>query len=180
MSLTDYIISLLLISVVIRQMRGRRLTLYSLVWPVLLVLVIGTANFKGVPTQANDIPFIVLAGTLGATLGIVCGLLTKVSENKKGILVAKATSLAAVVWIIGTGLRLVFALYATHGGGANIERFSVRYHLTNMNAWICALLFMALAEVLGRTVTLAVRALNYKRGAPKQKSVSQKTASVAI
>jgi hypothetical protein len=121
----------------------------------------------------------VLAGIFGTVLGVVCGLLTKVIENRKGILIAKATSLAAAFWIIGTGLRVVFALYATHGGGAAIERFSVQHHLTNMNVWVCALLLMALAEVLGRTIVLAVRAINHKKETPRHTSVNQRTARVA-
>jgi hypothetical protein len=163
MTLEDYIISLLLISVVVRQMWGRRLTIYGLVWPVALVVFLGSENFKGVPTSGNDIPFIIFIGAIGATLGILCGVFTKVKENKKGVLIAKATSLAAALWIIGTSMRVIFALYVTHGGASNIARFSNTHDLSGISVWVCALLLMALAEVLGRTVVLLIRAVNYRQ-----------------
>ncbi len=161
MTLGDYIISLLLVSVVIRQMRGRHLTLYGMLWPIALVLLVGAENFKGVATGGNDILFTILIGLIGAVLGACCGLLTEVFVNKKGKLIGKATIAAAIVWIVGTCFRLVFALYATHGGGANIVHFSRTFHLTGIEVWVNALLLMALAEVVGRTLVLAIRAWQF-------------------
>jgi len=169
MTLGDYLVSLLLVSVVIRQMRGRHLTLYALIWPIALVLFFGVENFKGIATGGNDIAFTLTIGLIGALLGVACGLLTQVFENKAGKIIGKATTTAVVVWIVGTCSRLAFALYATHGGGANIARFSRTFHLTGFEAWSNALLLMALAEVLGRTIVLAVRVWQFNAHADVKK-----------
>lgn len=161
MTFEDYIVTFLLISVVVRQMWGRRLTAYSLVWPVILVIFLAAENFKGVPTTGNDVPFIILVGAIGAILGILCGMFTKITENKNGKLIAKATILAAGLWILGTSMRVIFAFYATHGGVSSIAKFSSSHHLSGLSVWVSALLIMSLTEVLGRTITLAIRGLNY-------------------
>jgi len=54
--------------------------------------------------------------------------------------------------------RTAFQLYAAHGGGAAIERFSVTPSITSASAWTAALILMALSEALFRTGILAWRA----------------------
>ena len=75
-----------------------------------------------------------------------------------GTLVAKATAATIVLWVLGTIGRLVFGLYAQHGGGPAIAEFS-RAHGIAFAAWGAALILMALCEVMGRTLVLAGRAL---------------------
>ena len=54
MDLTEWIISVALILVVVRQIRGRKLTLIGLLWPVPLVAW-GAINYLGgVPAYAAD------------------------------------------------------------------------------------------------------------------------------
>ena len=174
MTLGDYVISLLLVSVVIRQMRGRHLTVYALLWPIALVLFFGAMNFKGIATGGSDIAFTITIGLIGAILGVLCGLLTKVFENRAGKVIGKATTAAVIVWIVGTCSRLAFALYATHGGGADIARFSRTFHVTGFEVWSNALLLMALAEVLGRTIVLAVRAWQFNtRGEASKPQIAE-------
>jgi hypothetical protein len=50
-----------------------------------------------------------------------------------------------------------FSLYAEHGGGGSIERFSASHHITSIEAWVAGLILMALAEVLSRSAVLAAR-----------------------
>jgi hypothetical protein len=79
---------------------------------------------------------------------------------------AKAGAIAAALWILGTGGRLAFQLYATHGGGAAVARFSVARAVTGVNAWTSALILMALCEAVGRTSILAWRSMVIRRDAP--------------
>ena len=175
MTATDYLISLLLISVVIRQLRGRHLTFYTLFWPVALVVYLGSGDFKGMPTGGNDIAFIATVGILGAALGVVSALLTKVYKDKNGKLIGKATTSAAALWILGTGARVAFGLYATHGGGDSVVRISSDLRLTSAQVWINALLLMTLFEVGGRTAVLAIRTYRFhSQDSSKEKSHSAK------
>ena len=58
------------------------------------------------------------------------------------------------------GTRLAFQLYASHGGEAAIGRFSAAHAITSNEAWVAALILMAMGEVLARTLVLGVRAYN--------------------
>jgi hypothetical protein len=100
----------------------------------------------------------------GLALGALAGKCTVVSRRDDGAVIARATLATVVLWTAGTIGRLVFGLYAEHGGGPSIVAFS-RAHGLDIQAWTAALTLMALAEVLGRTATLAPRALHAARDA---------------
>lgn len=156
MSWSEWLISAALVAVVVRQLRGRRLTVVGLCWPVGLVLVASAEYLRGLPTEGAGLVLVVAAGTVGAALGVGCGHLTRLWRTPEQAVVAKATGLAALLWVVGMSARAGFALFAEHGGQAEIASFSSAHALTGA-AWTDGLLLMALAEVLGRTSTLAWR-----------------------
>jgi hypothetical protein len=158
MSLADYAIDIALIAVVLLQVRGRRLTLRTLLMPVILVTWAATSYLHGIPTAGNDLLLVVGTASLGATLGILSGLFTTVRPGPDGIPYAKAGLLAAALWVVGTGTRLAFQVYASHGGQAAIGRFSAAHSITSGDAWVAALILMAMGEALARTGVLALRA----------------------
>ena len=63
-------------------------------------------------------------------------------------------------WPVGgrLGARMGFAFASEHGAGPAIARFSIARHITSADAWVAALVIMALAEVTARLVTLRLRA----------------------
>jgi len=156
MDVTDAVVSIALILLVIRQLRGRRLTLLSLLWPVLLVAWAGVEYLGAVPPYASDRALVALLGAMGAALGVTCGVLTRV-EARAGVVVARASWSAAAAWVAGMGGRLAFGLLALHGGERIIADASVRLDLHAAATWSTALITMALAEVVARTAVLAVR-----------------------
>lgn len=157
MSATDYLINAALVAMVIRQVVGRRMTVSNLIFPLVVVGWAATNFLHGVPTAGNDL-WLVAAGTAaGAALGIGCGLATGIHLDSTGAAVAKAGWLAAVLWVAGVGSRMAFAVVATNGGGQAIGRFSIAHHITSSEAWVAALVLMALAEVVGRVGVLAFR-----------------------
>ena len=166
MSLEDYALNLVLVALVVRQLRGKKLTPFGLLWPVAVVVWAAITYLHGVTTMGNDIIFVVSAGLLGALLGCACALATRVFRRPDGTLIGKATGLAAALWVAGTGARMGFALYAEHGGGNAIASFSTAHDITGAQAWTAALLLMALAEVIVRTIVLAIRAQQAARAAP--------------
>ena len=163
MSLADYGVNLLLVALVIRQIRGKKLTAFGLLWPVGLVAWAGETYLHAIPTAGNDVPLILTGALTGAVLGCACGLLTRIHRQPDGTLVAKATSIAALLWVLGVGARMGFALYAQNGGGPAIARFSADNHITSGAAWTACLILMSLTEVLGRTALLATRAATTPR-----------------
>jgi hypothetical protein len=157
MTFTDYLIDITLISLVLLQIRGRRLTAHALLLPVGIVTYVAVTYLKGIPTAGNDLVLVIGAAALGALLGGLAGRFTSVTAGSDGIPMAKAGLAAAALWILGTGGRLAFQLYAFHGGGPAIERFSVAHSITSVAAWTSALILMALCEAVVRTGILAWR-----------------------
>lgn len=158
MSIEDYALNLLLVAVVIRQVRGKKLTAVGLLWPVALVVAAGLEYLHAVPTAGNDLVLIVIGGATGAVLGGLCGLFTRIFRRPDNSLMVRATGTAAALWVVGVGARMGFAMYAENGGGPTIAGFSAGHHITGAAAWTDCLLLMSLAEVLARTVLLAARA----------------------
>jgi hypothetical protein len=160
----DYVFPLLLILSVLRQIRGKHLTWFQLVWPIGLVVWAAAEYVRGFPATTADLVLVGTATVLGAGLGALAGRYTAIYRRTDGALMARATLATVVLWTLGTVARLAFGLYAEHGGGPTITRFSAAHGLA-ISAWAAALTLMALAEVLGRTTTLAPRAVRATRAA---------------
>jgi hypothetical protein len=157
MTITDYIINLVLIGLVIRQIRGTRLDLVSALRPVIVVAAAAAYYLRGFPTGGKDIVLYAVLGGVGLVLGIACGGATRVWRARDGYAYAKAGFVAAVLWIAGVGSRLAFEEFVTHGGRADVLRFSVAHDITSQNAWVAGLVLMALAEVISRLVAIRFR-----------------------
>lgn len=156
MTFTDYAIDLALIAVVLIQIRGRRLTLRSLIIPIGIVVFAATEYLSTIPTAGNDLVLVGIGVTAGTALGILTGLFTSVRKVPQGAYV-KAGAAAAMLWLVGVGTRFAFQLYVTNGGGRAIERFSAHHAITSSAAWTAALILMAFGEVIARTAILAWR-----------------------
>lgn len=163
MSVTDYIFSAVLIALIFRQVQGRRITVRGILIPVAIVVVVAVHYLHGFPTVGNDLFLIVACASAGLVLGVLSSLATTVYRGPDGSPIAKAGPVAVVLWVIGTGSRLAFGLYSTHGGAPAIARFSRAHHISG-TAWVTALVLMALTEVVGRYGILALRALRPQGG----------------
>ena len=162
MNWTDIIISAGLIFLVLRQIRGRKLTTAGLIWPVGLVLWAAFDYLKTIPPYTSDITFVVVLAFTGVVLGTACGLLTTVYLFG-GAVKAKARPVAAVLWTIGMASRIVFGLFALHGGADIIAKMSSQLNLHAESTWSTALIVMALCEVLSRSAVLGLRRLRIAR-----------------
>jgi hypothetical protein len=157
MTFTDYLIDIALIAVVLFQIRGRRLTLRSLVLPIGIVAYAATQYLNGIPTAGNDLVLVGVGVTAGTALGVFTGLFTSVRLGRDGQAYAKAGVIAASLWLVGVGTRFAFQLYASNGGLPAIERFSAHHAITSSAAWTAALILMAFGEVVARTAVLGLR-----------------------
>jgi hypothetical protein len=161
MSWTDWAISIGLIALVLRQLRGRQLTPSSLLWPVGLVVWAGFEYLGKFPSHTSDWLFALALSATGLALGLGCGFLTRVYADGEHVM-GTATPAAAALWILGMASRLTFGIIALHGGAHAIGQLSERFHLHSADTWPTALITMALCEVLSRTTVLL---LKYRKAA---------------
>jgi hypothetical protein len=157
MSTTDYLINGLLVALVIRQVRGRPLSIKMLCVPLVIVAVFALEYLHGLPTSGPNLVLVLIGVGAGAVLGTGAGLLTRVFRGPDGSIWSKAGVAAAVLWVVGVGSRIAFELYVTHGGEKAVERFSAAHGITNINAWVDGLILMSLVEVVCRTTVIGLR-----------------------
>lgn len=180
MTTSDYILDLALIGIVFLQIRGRRLSARSLLLPIVIVAIVAKDYLHSIPTAGNDLILIAGCTALGIALGAGAAVWTRLHRGADGTLIAKAGWIAATLWVLGVGCRFAFQEYATHGGGAAIARFSAHHGITTMEAWVTALVLMALGEAVTRTAVLGARAFGPARlrGARVTPAPTRHTAAV--
>ncbi|HEX3227072.1 MAG TPA: hypothetical protein VHQ89_13330 [Gaiellaceae bacterium] len=157
MTISEYLLNAALVLVVLRQLRGKRLAGAALYVPLAICAYVGYTYLHSIPTSGNDLALVLIGSAAGITLGTLCGLFTLVYPDHDGIPFARATGIAAVLWVLGIGSRIAFSLYAQHGGGSTIEHFTIAHSLT-MSAWVAGFVLMAILEAVSRTAVLLVRA----------------------
>ncbi|MER7838471.1 hypothetical protein ABTY98_21925 [Streptomyces sp. NPDC096040] len=157
MTISDWIIDVALILVVIRQMREERLTAFRLLLPLGLVTWVATSYLHEIPTAGNDLVLMATFAGIGVACGVAGGLLTRV-RYADGHVRVKATVGAAALWVLSMGFRLAFAIWTSHSSGAtHIARFSTTHDITSEQAWVAALVLMAVSEVVIRLGIIVVR-----------------------
>jgi hypothetical protein len=157
MNATDYLINAVLVLLVLRQIRETRLTWQIMLLPVLIAVGAAAYYLHSVPTAGNDIVLDLTLAAVGATLGGLCALATHLRRGADGVPLSRAGWVAAVLWVLGIGARMGFAYATTHGAGLSVVRFSAAHSITSIDAWVAALIMMALAEVVTRLAVLWIR-----------------------
>jgi len=157
MTPTDYLIDIVLLGLVVLQVRGRRMDARSLLIPVVLVAFTASRYLKSFPTAGHDVLLDVVLAAIGLVIGMACAATTRVWIGADGTARSKAGAAAAALWVLGIGSRMAFQEYSAHGGADAIARFSARHQITSSQAWVTALVLMALVEVVARLVILRVR-----------------------
>lgn len=162
MTTTDWLIDIALLLVVLRQIRESHIDARFVLLPLGMVAWAAHSYLHDIPTAGNDIALVAVFVAIGAALGIGGGLATRVRESG-GRALAKAGVVAAALWIIGMGTRMGFTLWTEHGGGPSVERFSLAHHITSSDAWVAALVLMALTEVVTRIGVIVVKSVLVRR-----------------
>jgi hypothetical protein len=156
-SITDYVIDILLILVIFRAVRPHQLTPRAAVLPLVLLAVAGVVYLRPITLRGNDLALILILTAAGIVLGVLSGLADRIWPDQRGQLLSRAVTLSVILWVIGMGFRFGFAYYAYHGGGPAVARFSVRHDLSGANIWTTALVLMAFGQVLARLGVLQIR-----------------------
>jgi len=156
MTTTDYLMNIALIALVILQIRGHKVTRARLVFPLVATVFVAAQFLHAIPTAGDDLVLIIGFASVGAVLGAGAGLMTTVRRDGASAF-AKAGLVAAVLWVVGIGARMSFALWVGHGGQAAVARFSALHHITSGAAWGAAFVLMAMTVVVSRTGVLYSR-----------------------
>ena len=158
MTTTDWIIDIALVLIVFRQLREEAISKATFIVPLAMISFAAKNYLHGIPTAGNDLVLIAVIAGAGAVFGLAGGLLTRV-RMLNGRAHIKATAGAAALWVASMGFRLGFAVWSTHpSGAAHLARFSIDHDITTGQAWVTALILMAIGEVVIRLGTIAIRA----------------------
>jgi hypothetical protein len=160
MSTTEIAVFLAMaVAVMATQLGTRRFTLRRLVIPL---AVAGYASFQylhTIPTQGGDLDFIALATAAGAACGLLASWTMRVDRDGAGSIITRAGLAYAAIWTLVLGGRLAFGYLAQHQWAGMVRQFSIDHAITGAAAWTDALVLMALAMVVTRTLVIALRAL---------------------
>jgi hypothetical protein len=156
MTTTEWITNIALLLIVLRQIRPARLTLTQIAIPLAIIAYVAHHYLHSIPTAGHDLVLILTLVAVGAVLGIAGGIYTRVRFDGQGTLV-QAGVISAALWVIGMGARMGFQLWSQNGGAGSIERFSVAHQITSDQAWVAALVLMAMTEVVTRLATIIYR-----------------------
>jgi len=167
LSVTDYVIDVLLVAVILRQVRPHELTVRSALLPLLLLAAAGAVYLRSFTLRGNDLVLIVVLCAAGIALGGLSGLADRLWDDSGGRLIAQAGPVSVGAWVLGMGFRFAFDYYANHSGARSVVRFSIRHDISGAGSWTAALVLMAFGQVLARVGVLQerrIRAADKSRG----------------
>jgi hypothetical protein len=156
-SVTDYVIDILLIVVIFRQVRPHELTPRAALLPLALLAAAGIIYLRPFTLRGNDLALILILAAAGIVLGALSGLADRIWWDEAGRLLFRAGVISVLAWVAGMGFRFWFAFYAYHGGGPAVASFSLRHDISGADIWTTALVLMAFGQVLARLGVLQVR-----------------------
>lgn len=156
MTFGDYLFDSVLVLLVLRQVRESRFTWHMVFLPLGIIAWVVKSYLHTIPTSGNDLAVIVGLTAVGVTFGSISALTTRVRTDGRRYALIKAGWASAGVWVLSMGGRFGFAVWASHGGGPSLYRFSLAHHLS-IDVWTAAIVLMALGEVVARTVLMVLR-----------------------
>jgi len=102
-SITDYVIDILLILVIFRQVRPHELTLRTVVLPLVLLAVAGIVYLRPFTVRGNDLPLIVILTAAGIVLGGLSGLADSIWRDGRRLMF-RAGAVSVITWVAGHGI----------------------------------------------------------------------------
>jgi hypothetical protein len=138
--------------------RNRKIGKFRLLRPLGIAAGIIPLYLKAVTTHGNGFTLEIALGAAGILLGLVATSLMSVhSSPSTGKPVSRAGTGYAALWTVVIGARAAFSYGSNHWFSSQLGHWMVRNTVT-ANAITDALIFMAIAMLLTRTIALASRA----------------------
>lgn len=157
MSTSTYIIDSALVLIVLLQIKERTLTTHQLIRPLIILGVAVISYLHGISSQGNDLLLAGVLAAVGGLIGVASGASVIMRRPGDGSVTFRSGWISGFFWVLGMGSRFGFAYWASHGGASAIGSFSASHQITGAEAWTVALLAMAVFEVCGRTLVMALR-----------------------
>jgi hypothetical protein len=166
MSASVWIINLVVLAAVLEADLGhRKITRMRLIRPLVIAAVIAAFWIRGVAWSGTGL-WVEAAGVgTGIVLGLAAAALMRVYADADGRPWSYAWIPYALLWVAVVGARLWFGYAANHTFPVQLGTWMFTHQLTT-SALIDAFIFLALAMVLTRTGSLALRSRS-RRGAPQ-------------
>jgi hypothetical protein len=143
---------------IVSQVRTRPFGLRMLAVPVGVACWLGYGYVYGAPTISNDLYLYLIAGAVGAGVGLLGGTLTEVQrEPIGGTLLVRGSWIYAGLLVALLGARLAFAWAANNAWRSQIVQFCIDHQITGQTPIVAALMLMIVATILARTAVLLGR-----------------------
>ncbi|WIY01609.1 hypothetical protein QRX60_47610 [Amycolatopsis mongoliensis] len=137
--------------------RSRKLTASRLVRPILLAALIVPLFMQSVTTQGNGLTLEIAGVAAGVVGGLIALALIRVNHNPDTGKNATAAGWGyAALWVVVIGARAAFSYGAMHWFPIRLGRWLIDNAIPAA-AITDALIFMAVAMLLTRTIGLAIR-----------------------
>ncbi len=159
MSITE-IAALVAVGLVLiaNQVRTRPFGLRMLAVPVGVSGWLGYDYVYGAPTVYNDLHLYLIAGAVGAGIGLLGGALTGVRrEPGTGMLLVRGSWIYAGLLVALLGARLAFAWAANNAWRSQVVQFCIDHQITGQIPIVAALMLMIVATILARAAVLLGR-----------------------
>jgi hypothetical protein len=158
MTATEYLLNAsLLVFVLYSNLGSHPVTRKSMIRPLVLVTLIGSAFLGNIPGAGNDHLLEGAGLVIGVALGIASALLVRVRRTSNGVVATAGTGFAAL-WIAAVSGRVLFAYGADHWFSGALVSFSRAHDITSSTAWADGFVLMALAMVVTRVLITGTQA----------------------
>jgi len=165
MPVSVWIVNLVVLAAVLEADLGyRKITTRRLLRPVIIAAVVAAFYLKGASGSGNELRLELAGVGTGVVLGVAAAALMQVYAGDDGRPCSYAWIPYALLWVVVVGARLWFAYASNHDIRVPLGTWMLAHQLTT-SALVDAFIFLALAMVLTRTGSLAVRS-RALRGAP--------------
>jgi hypothetical protein len=142
---------------------NRKIARFRLLRPLIIAVVIIPLFLKAVVTSGNGLSLEIAATAAGVVLGVIAiSLMTVYRSPRSNRAVSRAGFAYAASWTIVIGARAAFTYGSDHWFSHSLGTWMTQHSVTSA-AITDALIFMAVAMLLTRTIGIAVRARRVAR-----------------
>lgn len=135
----------------------RRVTNMRMLRSVIAVGIIIPLFVHSFPTSGNAPSFQLIGCGVGVICGLIAGVLLPAHRGSDGQIYTTGGFGYALVWIVLSSARVLFAYGAEHWFAEGLIRFSIENRLSGPDVYANAFVFMSLAMVLTRTAVLVTK-----------------------
>ncbi len=155
---TALIASVTILGIILATDLGRRrVTAMRLLRSLFAVAVVIGLFVHSLPTDGNDVSLQLAGVGVGAVCGLAAGVLLPAHRGADGGVYTTGGIGYALLWVVVSGSRVLFAYGTEHWFGHAIITFSIDHRLSGQDVYANAFVFMSLAMVLARSAVLLTR-----------------------